>query len=63
MFTEYGKNYTLGQHNTRDSVTAKQRLKQIFVPDLVLHTGAAQKAEDLPAFAMQAGPVSQRSTT
>ena len=63
MFAEYGKNYTLGQHNTRDSVTAKQRLEQIFVPNLVFHTGAAQKAEDLPAFSMQAGPGSQRTTT
>jgi len=63
MFAKYVKNYTLGQQNARDSVTAKQRLKQLFVPNLVPHTGATQKARDLPAFAMQAGPVSQRSTT
>jgi hypothetical protein len=63
MFAKYVKNYTLEQQNTRDSVTAKQRLKQIFVPNLVSHTGAAQKARDLPAFAMQAGPGTQRSTT
>jgi hypothetical protein len=56
MFAKYVKNYTLGQQNARDSVTAKQRLKQIFVPNLALHTGDAQKAEDLPAFTMQAGP-------
>ena len=56
MFAKYVKNYTLGQQNTRDSVTAKQRLKRIFVPNLVLHTGAAQKAEDMPAFTTQAGP-------
>jgi len=63
MFAEYGKNYTLGQQNTRDSVTAKQRLKRIFVPNLVPHTGAVQKARDLPAFTTQADPGSQRSTT
>jgi hypothetical protein len=63
MFAKYVKNYTLGQQNTRDSVTAKQRLKRIFVPNLVLHIGAAQKARDLPAFTMQAGPECQRSTT
>jgi hypothetical protein len=56
MFAKYVKNYTLGQQNARVSVTAKQRLKRIFVPNLVPHTGAAQKARDLPAFAMQAGP-------
>jgi len=58
MFAKYVKNYTLGQQNARDSVTAKQRLKQIFVPNLLLQVGAAQKARDLPAFVMQAGPVS-----
>jgi hypothetical protein len=63
MFAKYVKNYTLGQQNTRDSVTAKQRLKRIFVPNLVLHIGAAKKARDLPAFAMQTGPGSQRTTT
>jgi len=63
MFAKYVKNYILGQQNARVSVTAKQRLKRIFVPNLMLHIGAAQKARDLPAFAMQAGPGSQRSTT
>jgi hypothetical protein len=63
MFAKYVKNYTLGQQNARDSVTAKQRLEQIFVPNLVPHTGNAQKTWDLPAFAMQAGPSNQRSTT
>jgi hypothetical protein len=56
MFAKYVNNYTLGQQNTRDSVTAKQRLKQLFVPNLVPHTGTVQKARDLPAFAMQTGP-------
>jgi hypothetical protein len=56
MFAKYVKNYTLEQQNTRDSVTAKQHLKRIFVPNLVPHTGTTQKTRDLPAFAMQAGP-------
>jgi hypothetical protein len=56
MFAKYVKNYTLEQQNTRDSVTAKQRLKQIFVPNLVSRTGTAQKTRDLPAFTTQAGP-------
>jgi hypothetical protein len=43
MFAEYVKNYTLEQQNTRHSVTVKQHLKRIFVPNLVLHTGAAKK--------------------
>jgi len=63
MFAKYMKNYTLGQQKARVSVTAKQRLKQLFVPNLVLHTGAVQKTEDLPAFTMQTGPGSQRTTT
>jgi hypothetical protein len=56
MFAKYVKNYTLGQQNARVSVTAKQRLKRIFVPNLVPRTGTAQKTRDLPAFTTQAGP-------
>jgi hypothetical protein len=63
MFAKYVKNYTLGQQNARVSVTAKQRLKQLFVPNLVLHIGIAQKPRDLPAFTTQAGPECQRTTT